>query len=120
MADVIRAGMEVYLTAPHATRRWEDGLRQFDVPRKHMREMIAEEDSSAGKGVPLTTGIVRHLAWIGQAIGPLIDRSRKAACLDTLREVNNHPDCGRDRFRSGAHGEAHRVAALAGRCRRFS
>ncbi|CAM9411475.1 unnamed protein product, partial [Laminaria digitata] len=76
-----KRGMPVY------TVRWEDGLLQCDIPRKHMREVVAEDDVSAGKGALLTPDVVHHLAWIGKTVGPVLDEVRKAVHLAKLRKV---------------------------------
>lgn len=68
--------------------RWEDGLLQCDIPRKHMREIVAEDNVSAGKGALLTADVVSHLAWIGRTVGPVLDEVRKALHLAKLRKVS--------------------------------
>lgn len=67
--------------------RWEDGLLQLDVPKKYMRQFVAEEDASAGKGIPLTADVVQHLTWIGSTVGPVLDEVRKAIHLNSLSMV---------------------------------
>ena len=52
-----------------------------------MRQFVAEDDASAGKGVPLTADVVEHLTWIGNTVGPVLDEVRKAIHLTTLRKV---------------------------------
>lgn len=68
-------------------RRWEDGLVQRDLPKKYMRDIVSEDDSSAGKGTLLTDEVVTHLKWIGKTVGPVIDQVRKAVHLTNLRKV---------------------------------
>lgn len=70
---------------PHS--RWEDGLRQLDIPKKHMREVVAEDDASAGKGASLSADVVSHLTWIGKTVGPVLDGVRKAVHLAALQKV---------------------------------
>lgn len=55
-----------------------------------MRDVVTEDDSSAGKGTPLTTEVVDHLIWIGKSVGPVLDRVRKAMHLDALKKVTRH------------------------------
>lgn len=69
------------------TPRWEDGLRQLDVPKRYMRQFVAEDDASASKGVPLTADVVEHLTWIGKTVGPVVDEVRKAVHLTALTKV---------------------------------
>lgn len=67
--------------------RWEDGLLQLNVPKKYMRQVVAEDDASAGKGVPLTAEVVEHLTWIGKTVGPVLDEVRKVVHLTDLAKV---------------------------------
>ncbi|CAM9191404.1 unnamed protein product, partial [Ectocarpus sp. 13 AM-2016] len=76
-----KRGMPVY------TVRWEDGLMQLNVPKKYMRQVVAEDDASTGKGVPLTAEVVEHLTWIGKTVGPVLDEVRKAIHLTDLAKV---------------------------------
>ena len=78
--------------------RWEDGLLQLDVPKRYMRQFIAEDDASAGKGIPLTADVVQHLTWIGSTVGPVLDEVRKAIRLNSLSMV-----------RARRNGERHTV-----------
>ena len=66
---------------------WEDGLLQLDVPKKYMRQFVAEDDARAGKGIPLTADVVQHLTWIGSTVGPVLDEVRKAIHLKLLSKV---------------------------------
>lgn len=75
------------MSASRSVCRWEDGLVQFDLHKKHMRGVVVEDDSSAAKGASLTTEVVEHLSWIGQALGPVVDQVRKAVHLETLKKV---------------------------------
>lgn len=52
-----------------------------------MRQFIAEDDASAGKGIPLTGDVVQHLTWIGNTVGPVLDEVRKAIHLTSLSKV---------------------------------
>lgn len=52
-----------------------------------MRQFIAEDDASAGKGVSLTSDVAQHLAWIGSTVGPVLDEVRKAIHLNSLSKV---------------------------------
>lgn len=52
-----------------------------------MRQVVAEDDASAGKGVPLTAEVVEHLTWIGKTVGPVLDEVRKAIHLTDLAKV---------------------------------
>lgn len=67
--------------------RWEDGLLQMDISKKYIHEVIAEDDSSVGKGASLTAEVVEHLAWIGKTVGPIVDQVRKAVHLSSLKKV---------------------------------
>lgn len=67
--------------------RWEDGLLQLDVPKRYMRQFVAEDDASAGKGIPLTADVVQHLTWIGSTVGPVLDEVRKAIHISSLSKV---------------------------------
>lgn len=53
-----------------------------------MREIVVEDNVSAGKGALLTANVVSHLAWIGKTVGPVLDEVRKALHLAKLRKVN--------------------------------
>ena len=53
-----------------------------------MREIVAEDNVSAGKGAVLTASVVSHLAWIGETVGPVLDEVRKALHLSKLRKVS--------------------------------
>eukprot|EP00752_Nemacystus_decipiens_P007665 g6853.t1 len=77
----LKRGMPVYAVS------WEDGLMQLDVPKKYMRQFIAEDDARAGKGIPLTADVVQHLTWIGSTVGPVLDEVRKAIYLNSLSKV---------------------------------
>ncbi len=52
-----------------------------------MRQFVAEDDTSTGKGVPLTAGVVEHLTWIGNTVGPVLDEVRKSIHLTALGKV---------------------------------
>lgn len=52
-----------------------------------MRQFVAQDDSSAGKGVPLTVDVVEHLTWIGTTVGPVLDEARKSIHLAALTKV---------------------------------
>lgn len=52
-----------------------------------MHQFIAEDDASAGSGVPLTADVVQHLTWIGNTVGPVLDEVRKAIHLNSLSKV---------------------------------
>lgn len=53
-----------------------------------MREIVAEDNVSAGKGALLTADVVSHLAWIGKTVGPVLDEVRKSLHLAELRKVS--------------------------------
>ena len=53
-----------------------------------MREIVAEDNVSAGKGPLLTADVVSHLAWIGRTVGPVLDEVRKSLHLAKLRKVS--------------------------------
>lgn len=53
-----------------------------------MREIVAEDDVSAGKGALLTASVVSHLSWIGNTVGPVLDEVRKTLHLAKLRKVS--------------------------------
>lgn len=71
----------------HQIPRWEDGLLQLDVPKRYMRQFVAQDDASAGKGIPLTVDVVEHLTWIGKTVGPVLDEVRKSIHLTALTKV---------------------------------
>lgn len=84
----------------HHIPRWEDGLLQLDVPKKYMRQLVAQDDASAGKGVPLTIDVVEHLTWIGKTVGPVLDEVRKSIHLATLKQVRPAKRVQRSRGRA--------------------
>lgn len=58
-----------------------------------MRDIVSEDDSSAGKGTSLTAEVMTHLTWIGKTVGPVIDQVRKAVRLTNLKKVRT-PEFG--------------------------
>lgn len=52
-----------------------------------MRQFVAEDDGSAGKGIPLTASVVEYLTWIGNTVGPVLDEVRKSIHLTALGKV---------------------------------
>lgn len=58
-----------------------------------MRDVVAEDDVSAGKGAYLDADVVDHLIWVGESVGPVLDKVRKAVNVINLRQVKL-PGCG--------------------------
>lgn len=52
-----------------------------------MRDIVAEDDSSASKGTLLTREVVKHLTWMGETVGPVLDQVRKSVYMTNLKKA---------------------------------